>query len=422
MASNGPIEPALPRRGYLGFTVEARPEPDHPGERERWIVAELAPHVRELALGDDVLELDGHPLASLAEVRARAAAVPPGSHCSVLVRRGAHTVLTELLAQPMPLETLEHGEVKLGEVPWPWAGQVQRLRAIWTYPVHTAPTHAVWLLPSAAWISQESPLDPNDPTLKLVDAMTSAGLVTLRVERSSLGDSEGPAVNDLDFAAELSMGRAVRRYFLEHTPGLKRGIFGRSMGGMLAPLLGYGPELDKIAVWGTSSLNWHEASLESFEHQRRLRGQSGAALEKAKALHERLQRLVYIEGLSPRQARTDHPELANVALTEFGDERVYDRVWTFFSQLQTHDVARAWAQISAQVLAIHAEYDIIVPQIALRRLAAIPRSKSQFSSFARVDHFFHERSSIAEAVEKPWGGVFSAAAAQLVTDFFLREV
>lgn len=420
MTAQAQREGALPRRGYLGFTVEARPpvQPALVEARERWIVAELAPHITELALGDDILELNGHPLPSLAELRARAAAVLPGQTCSIKARRGEQTIQATLLAQPMPAETLEHGEVILGEVAWPWLRQLHRLRAIWTYPTQQATTGAVWLLPSAAWISQESPLEPADPTRKLVSALTSAGLATLRVDRASLGDSEGPTITDLDFAAELSMGHAARDYFFKHTQGLKRGIFGRSLGGMLAPLVGDRPEFDTIAVWGTSSLNWHEASLESAAYQRRLRGQSEASLDQALRLQERLARLVYVDGLRPEQARLAHPELRSVALTEFADHKVHDRVWTFFSQLQTHDLKAAWARVTAQVLAVHAEYDIIVPEVALRRLAAIPSSASRFCSFPGVDHFFHQRASLAEAVAEPWGGTFSLAAAQLLIDFF----
>src|SRR5690606_15132657 len=197
---------ALPRRSYLGFEVTA----EGPDEAPRWRVSEIdadSPAARaDLRLGDEVLSLDGTPLQSLADLRRRAARLPAERSAVLVVRRGELEVSLSLVPAPMPLEPLRSGRVVLDEVPWRLPeGETVRLRAVWTLPDAPGPHPAVWILPSAAWISQETPLDTWDPTYQLIDRLTAAGIATLRVDRSGLGDSEGPPCTELDFEHELSM-------------------------------------------------------------------------------------------------------------------------------------------------------------------------------------------------------------------------
>lgn len=413
----------LPRRGYLGFAVEARPAPlelRHQG-RERWIVSELteggAAMRGGLRLGDDLVKFDGQPIVSLAHLRSLAAAATPGTPCCVRVLRDAESVDCSMVSAEMPLEQLSGGRIELDEVLWMHEGKELRLRAIWTHPVgETRAT--VWFLPSGAWITQEVPLDLNDPTFQLIDRLAEHGVATLRVDRSGLGDSEGPHPRSLDFSAEMSMWEAAREHFFARTAdGARRCLFGRSLGGYLAPLLARGQPFDAIVVWGTSSRNWHEGTLQSVEYQRRLAGFAGVRLEHVLMLVERLQRLVFVDGLTPAQARVRDPSLLGVSDQEYDGELVYDRTARFFQQLQAIDIVGAWAQVEAEVLAVSAEFDIIVPKEALSELAARVGPRAHLVYLRGVDHFMHERPSLEEAVRIPWGGRFSERAAMMILGF-----
>ena len=422
------LRPTLPRRRYLGFGVDACPAPPelaHEGP-ERWIVSEIdsmsPAHLSDpsggLQMGDDLIAINGVRVLSLAQLRMLAAKVAPRSTCIVRVLRGGELLDIALPVQTMPLETLSAGRIELDQLDWLYKSDSFRLRAIWTQPAQPK-NIAVWLLPSAAWITQESPLDPLEPTFQLIDYFTSHGISTLRIDRSGLGDSEGPHPSAVDLNAELSMWQAGLRYFLSRSAGQRRCLFGRSLGGILAPLVAKQQPIDAICVWGTSSLNWHEASLESVRHQRILHGQSGEALERVMRSVEQLQQLVYLAGLTPAAARLAHPELTNVSVHEYQNDLVHDRTHLFFHQLQQQDLPGAWTGFRGDLLAVHAQYDTIVPEIALRRLVQSASGRSQFVSLPGIDHFMHERASLEEAVAIPWGGKFSQAAAQCLTQFFL---
>lgn len=434
------LRPHLPRRGYLGFGVDARPaSPDLAHEcPERWIVSEVdADHAFSvppgnswdgnsddsglaLAPGDDLVAINGSRILTLADLRARAASVTPGEIVRITVLRAQQALEISRRSLAMPLESLRAGQVNLDEVPWRYQGETFRLRAIWTSP--HGPTRAVvWLLPSAAWVTQECPLDPEDPTFQLIDALTEAGIATLRVDRSGLGDSEGPGAASLDFETELSMWSAGMGYFLEQTMNQRRCLFGRSLGGILAPLVSQGHAIDAICVLGASSLGWHEAMLESIEHQHRVRQDAEEKIQLSLSKVERLQRSVYLEGRTPAEARNEQPDLSDVLVGDLAGNLVYDRVASFFQQLAQVDIAACWAQFSGELLALHSEYDIIVPEIAVRRLAQAASGASQFRALPGVDHFMHVRGSLREAVTVPWGGVFSRETAHTICGFLLGE-
>lgn len=413
----------LNRRGYLGLEVEATQDPRRTSkERERWAVSVVTPDSPAsragLRVGDDIETTDGAPVETLAALRSWAASVPPGTSCELGVWRSGRLLPLRLVSTSMPLETLTSGRVELDSLAWQHANLTHRLRAIWTLP-KGSPRAALWLLPSATWMSQECPLDPEDPTFQLIDHLTSRGIATLRVDRSGLGDSQGPPAWELDFHAELSMWLAARSYFLSRAPGPRRLLYGRSLGGILAPLLAAEAPFDAVAAWGTTPYRWHEGSLRSAAHQRRLAGMTGEPLARAMAQVERLQSLVYLSGLTPAQARARHPELDQVLPFAFAGDRAHDRNVAFFQQLQLIDIKDHWRRVSAEVLAVHAAYDIIVPASDLAEIPALTQGPARFVSLPGVDHFLHERDDLASAVAVPWGGRFSLAAARLLESFFL---
>lgn len=414
---------ALPRRSYLGFEVTAEGPDDDP----RWIVSEIdpdSPAARAgLLLGDEVTSLGGAAIPSLAELRRRAARLPIGQGVPLVVRRAERELALSIVPAPMPLEPLRSGRVVLEEVPWqPPTGGIVRLRAIWTLPDASGPYPAVWLLPSAAWISQETPLDTWDPTYQLIESLTEAGMATLRVDRSGLGDSEGPPCTELDLEHELSMWHAARAMFLSsrHVRPGAHCLYGRSLGGVLAALLAADQPLAAVAVWGTTSERWHEASLASAAYQYSLRGMGETELADRLTKIEELGRLVYIEGLTPAEAYARAPRLSEVMPDAFRGDLVHDRTAHFFQQLQQVDVAAAWQRVRCPVLAVHAEYDTLTRSSDLQRIAELCGERGTFLELPGIDHFMHARGSLEEAVRTPWGGTFSPAAARALLDFFFR--
>src|SRR5204862_1262354 len=96
-----------------------------------------------------------------------------------------------------------------------------------------------YFLPGAHWASEEYPLQPDHPVPALLSALAGAGVASVRVERSGIGDSQGPSCTRVDFETELLGYRAGLRLIQScgWADGRRIFAFGHSLGAMVPPLL-----------------------------------------------------------------------------------------------------------------------------------------------------------------------------------------
>jgi len=407
------VSDPLARRAHVGMELGRRRgvlyvtevEPDSPAARAR------------IQLEDRLIAVADEPVSDLVQVRRMMARLPVGHASALTLRRAERSLRVEVVPEAMPLETLASGRVELGQVAW----RGQRLRTLWTWPEARGPHPVVWLLPGASWLSEEHPTTPWYPTRKLIELLSAAGFATLRLERSGIGDSEGPPCTELDLEQELEIFRLGFGH-VEREPRARREqlfLFGRSLGGMLTALLGAGARLAGAAVWGTSSARWHDGLLGSTMRQYRLSGLDEAALLR---LHQRLtdlQALIYLEGLTPEQAYQRRPDLRELLPTVYAGRYVYGRVAAYFHQLQAQDLGAAFAAIDAPVLALHGGCDWLSELADLQTIASLAR-RGEWAEIDGLDHLMHQRESLEAAFAQPFGGSFSDAAGRALVAFFRR--
>jgi uncharacterized protein len=411
----------LPRRAQLGLELSRAIRPPALGYR-LWVeeVEHGSPADQAgVKPGDALLSIGGSETTELNEVRSLVSRLPFDRTTPVVLLRGGQRLELELRAAPLPLEQLPVGSIVLDEV----ACGSARLRAIWSFPDTPGAVPAIWLLPGASWLSEEHPIEPRSARLEFVRALTRAGFATLRVERSGLGDSEGPACTELDLRAELSGWRAASRHFRAH-PRVRRDarcVYARSLGGILAPLLLEPGEWSALAVWGTSAVPWPRCMLAASERQYRLAGRSPASIADAMARLGELHELVYGAGLTPEQAFERRPDLRDVDPAGFQGRHVYGRVATFFQQLAAIDIAAAWRSVDCPVLALHGSSDwlsLAEDSAEVARLA--PRG--EYQELPGIDHMMHARPSVEAAFAEPWGGDFTPLAVDALVDFYRRHI
>jgi pimeloyl-ACP methyl ester carboxylesterase len=346
--------------------------------------------------------------------------LPVDRAAPLVVLRQGETLELAPRAVPMPLEQLPVGRIELDEVEW---GQ-HRLRAIWTLPEAPGPHPVIWFLPGATWLTDERCLPPGGSLLELVRGFTRAGFATLRVDRSGLGDSEGPPCTELDLDAELAGWQAVLSHLSRRATVVRRGdvfVYGRSLGGMVAALLAQEYPFRGVAVWGTSARPWAECMLEASRRQYTLSGLGGARLETKLAQLERLQHLLYHEGLTPEGAFEREPELKGLESDAFRGARIYLRTARFFQQLARLDLAAAWRAVRCPVLALHGSADFIgfaehSAQIA--RLAP----EGRYLELPGMDHMMHVRANMAQAFAEPFAGTFTPAALDALLAFYRERL
>lgn len=397
----------LTRRPHLGLDL-ALPKAG-PG----LVVMDLppgSPLVGRVEVGQRLLAIDGLPVVDLDGVRDLVRRLPVGHTCVVELDRGRlQQALEALPTEPMPSGRVELSEVDVG---------AYALRSIWTFPEGKGPFPAIWLQPSANWLSEEHVQELWHPTLKLVQALTRLGFATLRVDRSGLGDSGGPPCVEADLDTELAWCRAAYEHLRAH-PLVERDrwfLFGRSLGGTLVQLLAHELEPPRAAVWGATSMPWHDAMMAATRRQRRHAGMEDAALEAYLATRRRLSEAVLVHGELPEDVLAREPRL-RAARGEFEGRRVHGRVARFFQQLQHAEVAAACGRYGGPLLVMRGELDWITSEDDARSVVAAARAPT-FQEFAQTDHLMHRRENLEEALAYTFGGDFDDAGARAMAAFF----
>src|SRR5262249_52308445 len=129
-----------------------------------------------------------------------------------------------------------------------------RLRTLTTRAAD--PFACVLVLQGIACESVDHATSPEAPLAGLVDAWTKAGLDTVRVDKRGVGDSDGGPCTWTDFTTERSDMEAAFAFALAHSTERRVPlvVFGHSVGGILAPLVG--KDAAAIVVYGAPVSRW----------------------------------------------------------------------------------------------------------------------------------------------------------------------
>lgn len=373
---------------------------------------EGSPLMGLVQVGARLRAIDGETTDDLDVVRDVVRRLRVGDTCVLEFDRGRVSCVLE----PLPLESIPGGRVALGAVT---TLDGYRLRSVWTFPKGPPPFPLIWILPTANWLSEEHVQQRWHPTLKFVRALTTLGFATLRVERSGLGDSEGPPCVDTDLKTELDWCRSAHADLLAHPDVEEWFLFGRSLGGTLVQLLAHELQPRAAAVWGATSLPWHEAMMQSARRQRALSGVGEPELSRVLELRRRLSEAVLVRGESARAVLAREPELEEVA-QDFLGGRIHGRVARFFQQVQAHDVAATWGRFAAPAWVGRGALDWLTSEDDAASVVAAARHPT-FESFADIDHLMHRRQSMQEAFDHTFGGDFDAGGAEAITAFFRAQ-
>ena len=193
---------ALRRRPFLGVHISGPSRGAAArGDAPLQVAAVLEGGAAEragLERGDELVALNGTPLRDTRHLVEFARSLGTMPRVVFEFRRGEQRLEREAIAPPLPVERLR-GTIELGFV----APHGHRLRTITAIPESRGPHPAVLYLQGIRADSYEPPLNEGLPTARLVAGWTAAGFVVQRLERSGVGDSEGPPPEKTDLAVEL---------------------------------------------------------------------------------------------------------------------------------------------------------------------------------------------------------------------------
>lgn len=345
----------LPRHGVIGLVLTpdvAKPkEPQTNLPTVGTVVSGGPGEAAGIQAGDILLELDAKPVASAAEFALRIRRHLAGDSVRVVLMRGDRNIETTVVLKPRPFETSAGAEVLYRSI----RANGARRRTIVTRPKAAGRYPAVLFIGGLGCYSLDGALNESNGYGPVLSALVKKGFVTMRVEKTGEGDSEGPACTDLHATAELEAngyvaGLAALRNYEFVDPG-KIFVFAHSLGPLIASLALPQQNLRGVIAAETIGRSWFEYTLENVRRQSALVGEPLDQVDADVRAHAECGYHFFL-----------HHETANevVKLGNQCNEMIASYAGMsspYMQQIGDINLATQWKQIDAPVLVIYGRSD-----------------------------------------------------------------
>jgi pimeloyl-ACP methyl ester carboxylesterase len=372
-----------------------------------------------LQAGDVITAVGDRPVSDVGGFVATVAKLRAGDAVDVHLRRGAQDLSLKLGVKPRPFESSPDADVSYASVEVD--GSLRRV--IVTQPKQAGRHPAVLYLTGIGCFSQES-LGLVSSESKLLYGLTRAGFVTLRVEKSGMGDSQGapcpsPAV---DLQAEVR-GYVAGLKALAQYPSVDKDklfILGLSVGGIEAPLVAQQAPVRGLVVVNTVAKPFLEYLMDTRRRQLTLGHVADDEMEQRLALNELCNHRLLIEKQSPDEVTK--------ARLDCGDLIAYPAPYTYMQQWAALNPAAEWKKVDAPVLVVYGESDYVSTVADDPYLAALIDSfhpkHATLQAIPGMDHNLTRAASMEESLAHDQAGTpeeFDPAVLDAIQAWLLRQ-
>lgn len=390
-------EPMLPRRASLGFAVADSAE----GLRITRLVEHSAAARAGLREDDlivainDVAAVSGHAGRDLLRRLEGEAPV------ELRIRRAGDIAVIAFSPPREPFETFAGVTASYGAIDTP-DGAI--LRTLVTRPEGAnGPLPAIFF---TQWVSCDS-VEINRPGVWL-DVMRGvierSGMVFIRVERASGGDSRGPGCHELDYDTEVAHYRhAFDQLVRPPLVDIERVyVWGNSLGSTTAPLVAQGKRVAGIIVGGGGAQTYFERMLQfdriGFERS----GMDPREIDDRMRRHAEFHVEYLLRGKDPADIAAERPELSDVwaHMRGTGEGVHYGRPYAWHRQAAMNSFLQAWVDFGGDALVLFHEYDqfeygeghrLIVDTLNRLRpgsatLTVLPKTGHDYRVYPTADH------------------------------------
>lgn len=381
----------LPRRAAFGGQLGPAPE-GQAGIEVLGVQPDSPAAKGGLKPGDIIVAMDGSPVPGPAEFVARLARHRAGDRLALRLLRGTTESEQSILLEPLPRETSTDYDVRYDAV------QVgsSRLRSVVYVPRSGGPRHpAVLLAGGIGCSSLDVPYQKPQGYVAILQAFARAGFVTLRIDKSGVGDSEGPACSQQDFTGELAGYREALRTLMryEFVDPAKVFVFGHSIGGVVAPHLAAEFPLRGVVAVATVGHKWFDYEVENTRRQAKLRGRTGEELEKEVALRRECAGALLSEKKSLDEVLKITPGCGPVL--------AYPVHYRYIQQVADLDIPALWSRVTAKVLLVYGASDFVTSvedhEIVRDAVNRTHPGLAELRVMPNLDHFLRPAASQAES-------------------------
>ena len=359
-----------------------------------------------LQANDVLTQINDHLVSSPDDFVATVTRLHAGDTAVIRFISGGQEYVKRVILRPRPYESAPGVETLYRAVSVD--GSLRRV--IVTKPKDEARHPAVLYITGIGCFSQDT-LDIGTAEAKLLYGLTRAGFVTMRVEKSAMGDSQGPACMspEVDLHAELrgylAGLAALRQYPFVDPDNLF--VVGLSIGGVLAPLVAQEIPVRGLVVVNTVAKPFLEYLTDTRRRQNLLRHVPYDELERRLRLNEECNHRLLIDKQTPEQVAKADPAC--------GDFIQYPAPYTYMQQWASLNLAAEWKKVNAPVLVIYGTSDYISTIADDPYLADIINSfhpgHASLKAIPGMDHYLTRAATMEESVARTLGtrGEFASA-------------
>jgi hypothetical protein len=358
-ASGGRVnaDPSLPRHGIFGIAVA--------DQNGHVVVTTILPGSvaasAGIRAGDEILQIDGKPVPTVRDFLL-AIRRPARTQATLAIERaGAPLTITAVLKAP-PEEHDPDVDTIYGALSF----QGTLRRTLVTLPHGSGGRHpAALLIGGIGCFSVDVAGNPSDPYMNLTHDLTRKGFVTMRLEKSGVGDSQGPPCETVDFVTESASYEAALRT-LAANPAVdpkKIYIVGHSIGTIIAPRLAQQHAVAGLVVADGVGRDWYEYELLNSRGQWALAGLSPDGVDQMMLRTERCKYRILIAREPEAQIIAEEPDCKGAI--------AYPVTATYLQQVAALNVAEPWTKLALPVLIIYGTGDFITLEEDHRRIYAI---------------------------------------------------
>lgn len=414
----------LPRRGTLGVPFRQVPEQTRTelklGPQE---AVQVSSDANGLKTDDVLIAVEGKKFKSFGEFNdlVRTAAASPT--IELLIFRGGKQEKVSVAVKAKPADNTDRYETLYDEV----VSKGNRIRTLVTKPKSSGKHPVFFWIQGISTGSVDFPLATKNYMAPFIKAFADEDYVTVRVEKPGVGDSEGGPAKLVDYEQELDIYRqalkTLNKYDFVDRDNVY--IFGHSMGGCHAPLVGSEIPVKGIISYGTVSNSWLEWEIRSPRIQSPLGGKSRAEVDKEVRQITQFYNFLFTEKRTIDWIKTNRPELKALAEESSPDGIMLgDRSIEYMQGVNDKNFCEAWARLGkTKVLALFGEYDWISLREDQTQVADAVNTANQgngtFVVVPQADHLFYQCTSMKDSFDrfgKP-GAEFNPKVIQVVKDW-----
>jgi photosystem II stability/assembly factor-like uncharacterized protein/pimeloyl-ACP methyl ester carboxylesterase len=412
---------SLQRKVQFGARVEYVTENGTSGCKVKQVARGTSVALKLLE-NDLIVKIGNSTFASTDEFTQQFLTYSPNQEVQVTVLRGKKKLILKAKAVARPYETDDNATVIYDEVAYK-GGQ---LRVIINKPFKENKMPAMLFIPGYTCSSIDD-LPNYHPYKRIVDAYVDAGYVTLRVEKSGLGDSKNtPPCESCDLLDEIE-NFEVGLKKLKSLPYVDPNqiiIVGHSMGGIVAPAISAKNKVAGVVVYGTTAKSWFEYQIEMYRVQNALSGMNPIEVEQSVIAQYDLNYRYFVkkEKLEDIAKETKADSILRTSWEYDGKGKIYSRNAEYWRQIQDYPHLENWKNTTAKVLVQFGESDFQAfskadHQQIVNTVNFFNPGNATLMTYPSTDHFYAKSGTMQEAYNK-----FSNGQIQQLFDEYNQEV